>query len=83
MANVWASVEGKVKKLTEQAVGFETEKADAGTLLWLPKSQIKGVDGEMVDEDEIGTKLEEGAEITEVLVPEWLAKDKGLEYDEE
>jgi len=59
----WCYVEGEVRHMTQRAALINDGERDA----WLPYSQI---------EDGLET-LETGKHV-KLLVPEWLAKDKGL-----
>lgn len=71
--DIWVTIGGRVKKVTEKAFGIELE-ADGGSLLWLPKSQLKGVNDR---DDEV--VLAAGDEVTTALLPAWLVREKGLE----
>lgn len=58
---------GIVTRLTDAAVKFEADGVEEA--FWLPKSQIREPDPE---------DFAEGEE-EDVTIPEWLAKEKGLE----
>jgi len=76
---VWARVDGILKTTTDRALGIDAGEQD---LLWIPKSQIEGINGEDVnDVDEL--RLQSGEEIESVKIPKWLADDKGLESEDE
>jgi hypothetical protein len=74
---MWFRVGGKVKVVTAKAFGIEV--VGNPELIWLPKSQVKGVNGkESTGEPE----LDRGDEVQSALLPEWLGDEKGLEEDE-
>lgn len=56
-------VTGTIVRETEMAILFLSENSDE---VWIPKSQI-----EEPEEFDIG-------EVTQLLIPSWLARDKGL-----
>lgn len=77
---VWAIIDGYLVAETEQSLGFGKEEGSDKQLTWLPKSQIEEicyVDGGDSPEHLIGEAVDS------VSVPQWLAEDRGLEYEEE
>lgn len=74
---MWFRVVGKVKVVTDKAFGIEV--VGDPELLWLPKSQVTGVNGKEVSGE---PDMDRGYEVQSVQIPEWLADEKGLEEDE-
>ena len=76
--SVWVVIEGFVQVVRPKAIGIDT--GDPDDLLWIPKSQIEGLNRNICLPNEI-EELEKDAHIETLLIPEWLAEDKSLELD--
>jgi len=64
---VVAKIDAEVAHESEKAFGFDID----GSKVWLPKSQL--------DSDEV-RKYAPGDHVQDLIMPDWLAKDKGFEY---
>jgi len=74
---IWCEYQGFVAKETDKAIGLHTEfPAPHGSIeMWLPKSQLKGVE---YDDGGDSLDIREGEGIRAVLVPRWLADKNDL-----